>query len=475
MEQSGVPLGLTLIKKFPILEGCPRGTECTVCEQDGVKCSPRGVVYMSECKPCKKNKGICSPKDKPMDIYVGETARPLRERALEHERNKRNWNTQSYQIAHWMEHHYNDPDCPEFNFRVVSRYNDPLRRQLSEALHILNSGTLNKKMEFNSNEICRLSPSQNAWEKEEEVNMDARERSTFKKKIGAFISIKSGVGGTRNKCDSVVECNPTVQHVTKCKPNSRYPKDLPKPQPRKRRRIGMECSTPITTARSRKEIDSPPDSPIDGQSEGSMSLVAESVSGPSALIPTGLSDNTTHLELTPKQHETSSKENRDLYTTTGCWSDAARHVGIIMKARSLPNVSLSLDGNALFRPIGCALNKSVDILFMDSVVNPWNQKELEQVKQSLTEGNVINEREKISKFQISPIRTNFLDEEQLNLPATPGGTGTKRLLRISPSTPTAGNLKVVIVDEASPELKSAPNRSRCYSLTNVEKQIRKLH
>ena len=44
-------------------------------------------------------------------------------------------------------------------------------------------------------------------------------------------------------------------------------------------------------------------------------------------------------------------------------------------------------------------------------------------------------------------------------------TGTKRVLKISPSTPTDGHLKVAIVDEASPALKEAPGRSRCLSFT----------
>ena len=410
-----------------------------------------------------------------MDMYVGETARPLRERAIEHERNKINWNPQSYQIAHWMEHHYNDAECPEFQFEIISQYTDPLRRQLSEALYILKPGTLNKKMEFNSNEICRLLPSKNSWDLEKEMITDSRERGLFKKRIAEFISTKSGKGGQLNKCDAIAEN--LLKPVPNRKCNSRYLKNLPKPQPRKRIKLLMDCSTPINVARRREEPNSPDDSPISAQNDRSGSHVAEFISGPSELVPTGLSDNTNLLELTPKHPETSSRENRDLFLTSRCWSDAARHVGMIKKALSLPNVNVSLGENAFFKPYGRSdmLNKSVDNIFMDHVVNPWSPEKVEQIKQSLFGGCGATRSEGSYKKKISPIRLDVLDEKQRNLPATPGGTGTKRVLKISPSTPTAGHLKVAIVDEASPELKEAPGRSRCLSFTAVERKIKKLH
>ena len=88
--------------------------------------------------------------------YVGETSRPIRERVLEHENNKLNWSKKSFQLAHRMEKHPTDLECPRFKFVVIGQYKDALRRQLGEALHIMDSGNLNRKMEFNQNEICRL-------------------------------------------------------------------------------------------------------------------------------------------------------------------------------------------------------------------------------------------------------------------------------------------------------------------------------
>ena len=54
IEQSGVPLGHHFIPKFPLLEGCPRGTECILCHNTGIKCKKRGVVYLATCLWCKK-------------------------------------------------------------------------------------------------------------------------------------------------------------------------------------------------------------------------------------------------------------------------------------------------------------------------------------------------------------------------------------------------------------------------------------
>ena len=46
----------------------------------------------------------------------------------------------SYQIIHWMEQHGMDMTCPEFDFEVLARYSDPLRRQINEGLNILKLG-----------------------------------------------------------------------------------------------------------------------------------------------------------------------------------------------------------------------------------------------------------------------------------------------------------------------------------------------
>ena len=43
-----------------------------------------------------------------------------------------------------------------FSFSLLSKFPDPFRRQISEALHIIEMGDLNRKKEFNTNEICHM-------------------------------------------------------------------------------------------------------------------------------------------------------------------------------------------------------------------------------------------------------------------------------------------------------------------------------
>ena len=52
--------------------------------------------------------------------------------------------------------HRSSIEPPRFKWKVRDQYPDALRRQISEGLHIIQSGTLNKKCEFNSNITCRL-------------------------------------------------------------------------------------------------------------------------------------------------------------------------------------------------------------------------------------------------------------------------------------------------------------------------------
>ena len=53
VEQSGFPLGMCFIPKFPLLPGCPRGEGCIVCGNTAVKCNKKGVIYKASCKACK--------------------------------------------------------------------------------------------------------------------------------------------------------------------------------------------------------------------------------------------------------------------------------------------------------------------------------------------------------------------------------------------------------------------------------------
>ena len=59
-------------------------------------------------------------------------------------------------VQHWTEVHSTSTKCPTFKFEIIESYGDPLRRQICEALNIRLVGTLNRKTEINTNELCRF-------------------------------------------------------------------------------------------------------------------------------------------------------------------------------------------------------------------------------------------------------------------------------------------------------------------------------
>ena len=278
IEQSGVPLGLHFIPKFPLLEGCPRGTECILCHNTGIKCKKRGVVYLATCLWCKKgleplttcpnqdllllqalgagkqsddevleqkttthsasalqpvgmngmnkedpgggsdrtvdmdemNKKdspggrvvvedgeVVSVSQEPVQMtasYVGETARPWRERVREHQLNLKNGNPKSFIISHWLEAHPTSVEAPEFEWKIVDSYSDALRRQLCEGLHILETGSLNKRLEFHNNIICRMRVSSSSSDMtEKELQMELEKKRDFSARIKKFISVMANL------------------------------------------------------------------------------------------------------------------------------------------------------------------------------------------------------------------------------------------------------------------------------------------
>ena len=82
MEQAGTPLLTRFASKFPIIQGCPRKKICNMCDQDGVKCSAKGMVYKAFCVPCKAKRNLDSDGSKGSNkyVYIGETSRQFGER-----------------------------------------------------------------------------------------------------------------------------------------------------------------------------------------------------------------------------------------------------------------------------------------------------------------------------------------------------------------------------------------------------------
>ena len=118
-------------------------------------------------------------------IYVGETSRSLRERAIEHIRGGRNLDEKNFITKHWLHKHPDDLIPPEFTFSVDTIHKDPLSREINEAIKIRECESmfiiLNSKSEWNSITLPRLCIEKKSWERKKEaidtMNKEARDKA----------------------------------------------------------------------------------------------------------------------------------------------------------------------------------------------------------------------------------------------------------------------------------------------------------
>ena len=107
---------------------------CVLCSQGGekrIECKRRNILYESECVMCNPEES----KEKEVDlgkrhgVYVGESARSLHERSLEHVGDYQGKKEDSHMVKHWMTSHPELDDPPAFRFRLVRSFPDALTRQ----------------------------------------------------------------------------------------------------------------------------------------------------------------------------------------------------------------------------------------------------------------------------------------------------------------------------------------------------------
>ena len=97
----------------------------------GKICLKNKILYEAKCLKCADSK------------YIGESDRNLFTRGSEHEKNK-----SGFIIKHQNEKHNAEP--PEFRWKVLKTFRDPLSRQTAEAVSIRRhqGELLNSKAEF---------------------------------------------------------------------------------------------------------------------------------------------------------------------------------------------------------------------------------------------------------------------------------------------------------------------------------------
>ena len=100
-------------------------------------------------------------------IYVGESSRSLYERTREHVADRVGRKEESHQVKHWLLDHGELKEPPEFKFRLVRSFKDPMSRQLSEDVRIELRGNdiLNSRAEYNRSRVPRLRVDLEGWEK----------------------------------------------------------------------------------------------------------------------------------------------------------------------------------------------------------------------------------------------------------------------------------------------------------------------
>ena len=103
----------------------------------------------------EKKDTLMDDRDTP-SIYVGETSRIIKERALEHWKDYQSGEPDSHIRKHWTLHHDGIGE-PQFVFKVVRQFRDALSRQVAEAIRImLRQNTINSKNGYNRCSITRV-------------------------------------------------------------------------------------------------------------------------------------------------------------------------------------------------------------------------------------------------------------------------------------------------------------------------------
>ena len=153
----------------------------TRCERR-IDCKKRNILYENKCE-------ICNPDQKDgkkvglrggRGIYVGETSRSLYERAKEHQADKEARSEDSHQVKHWVLDHPDLLAPLRFKIEIVRSFQDPLSRQLSEAVRIdlRGEGILNSKGEFNRCKVPRLTIDLEGWKKKKKLEESRKDQAS---------------------------------------------------------------------------------------------------------------------------------------------------------------------------------------------------------------------------------------------------------------------------------------------------------
>ena len=388
VEKSGKQLRHLFNLRMPILKGCPLGSGCKLCDNDAVKCTCRGVVYLAECKDCHNAAVVVGGVKEELNIsdswYVGETSRPLRMRVKEHWSKLEDLNTDSFMLTHWMRCHGLKMTPPEYTFKVLGSYSDCLSRQIAEAIHIEEKGILNKRSEFGINHLPRLEAVKSERDRDVQLEKEAREKANLVSDLMCFINVVKNVSST-------VPTNcPSYRSEVKRRD---WPDDQDLQQGKggsKRQKTSMLASTPIWEHRKVGEGESSPDS-IDTSSLlldfSGGSFGHESCKTPSKgwndingqglaerMVTAGLTPDLKKLLIRPVEENDYMSTKRLLEETINL-TRAAILKGLIDENLNMEDFSIKLTENAFYKALDTM--DPVQRMLDNLDLSDWKQDDLE--------------------------------------------------------------------------------------------------
>ena len=286
-EKPGTPLWRKFRADTPMSHGCQRGLACPICDDTGVGCSVKNVVYQATCLRCEEvstevsteklkdergeadETGMNKGQKGQSSVYVGETSRHFGTRAMEHWNSLWSLKKDSFMLAHWMDKHGTEMIPPDFKFKIHSSHKDPLSRQLREAIFIRQVGNLNRRDEYAFNEVIRMEASTYDWEKRSAERRQTAQGIKYDACLDNFISVILSVDKYVQTTPASSPNNPAhVFRVKKKRDRARAREDtLALGGSKEKRRKMFHTSTPVhimsTSRRDTCDIDSSVDSSAD--------------------------------------------------------------------------------------------------------------------------------------------------------------------------------------------------------------------
>jgi len=317
-------------------------------------------------------------------VYYGETSRPARMRAQEHFRNLENLKHDSVLLNHWIRAHYLQMEPPRYKFQNVKSFGDSLSRQISEAIHIEERGSMNRKSEYGHNHLTRLEANRSEWEQEVRQVSETAFRNCDRVNTNGFIAV------VRNVKNEIMSTQETVSCYRLFKKRVwREQEDLDielQVQKKKKRKKDMDSSTPIWGYRTRlDEVDdslSPARlSPILNFSGGSFSstcgqvLMDDSGEDVISVKTVALTPQLRGLLIKPVCEDEYTELKRVIQETINL-TRAAIWRGIMNTNDNQVLLLDPLEENTFFRPFGYFGTNSVAELMDNLDLSDWDLEEM---------------------------------------------------------------------------------------------------